>query len=111
MSFQSTFIPRMVFFSAVFASLSLLSMPCAARPQVWIFPPGRDKGQNFRDLFDHPEMWQQTRSRIDVLGYADHVLNKQFTDQRSLSCVCVRITPIWSSAILSLIPAFRLASS
>ena len=45
-------------------------------------PPSASDGQCLRDLFTHPEQWKETRSEIDVLGYADHVLNKQFTDEQ-----------------------------
>jgi len=65
--------------------LLLLALPLRAaepppRPQLWMGPPGKDEGRRFRDLFDHPEQWEQTRAAIDVLQYADHVLKKQFTD-------------------------------
>src|ERR1700733_4345384 len=55
--------------------------PCQAKPLVWMGPPATDDGECFRELFTHPNDWQQTRSRIDVLGYADHWLDKQFSDQ------------------------------
>ena len=51
-----------------------------AKPTVWMHPPSHDGGRCFRELFEKPEQWTETRSLIDVLGYADHVLNKQFTD-------------------------------
>ncbi len=44
-----------------------------------MMPPGHENGRAFRELFEQPEAWQRTR-RIDVLGYADHNLNRQFTD-------------------------------
>ncbi|NQT38348.1 MAG: hypothetical protein HQ581_12700, partial [Planctomycetes bacterium] len=43
-------------------------------------PPSYDNGKCFRELFEKPDAWQQTRSEIDVLMYADHWLHKQFTD-------------------------------
>ena len=43
-------------------------------------PPGHDNGKCFRELFERPEEWQETRKLIDVLFYADHNLNRQFTD-------------------------------
>ncbi|HEY3324188.1 MAG TPA: hypothetical protein VGP72_27300 [Planctomycetota bacterium] len=50
------------------------------RPEVWMGPPGLENGKVFRELFEKPDDWKQTRSMIDVLCYADHVLGKQFTD-------------------------------
>ena len=51
-----------------------------ANPTVWMGPPSRDNGKCFRELFEHPEAWKETRSAIDVLMYADHQLRRQFTD-------------------------------
>jgi hypothetical protein len=51
-----------------------------ARPTVWMAPPALDKGRCFRELFEKPEAWRETRSAIDVLFYADHQLNRQFSD-------------------------------
>lgn len=45
-----------------------------------MFPPSQDGGRCFRELFEQPDAWKETRAAIDVLGYADHLLNKQFTD-------------------------------
>jgi len=50
------------------------------KPTVWMGPPGYDNGRCFRELFEHPDQWQQTRSVIDVLMYADHNLKRHFTD-------------------------------
>lgn len=50
--------------------------------RVVMCPPGQDNGRCFRELFEKPEQWRQTRAAIDTLGYADHVLNKQFTDEQ-----------------------------
>lgn len=51
-----------------------------AKPELWIFPPALPDGTNLRELFQHPEQWTETRSQVQVLGYADHMLHKQFTD-------------------------------
>jgi hypothetical protein len=53
----------------------------AQLPRAVMYPPGQDNGRCFRDLFDHPDAWKQTRGAIDALGYADHVLNSQFKDE------------------------------
>jgi hypothetical protein len=49
-------------------------------PTVWMAPPSIGNGRCFRELFEHPEEWKETRSMIDVLMYADHQLDRQFTD-------------------------------
>jgi hypothetical protein len=43
-------------------------------------PPGCDNGRCFRELFEKPDEWQETRSLVDVLFYADHNLKRQFSD-------------------------------
>lgn len=75
----------------VIISVSSLSAAMAAepdkpaavgpKPTVWMHPPGIDKGKAFRELFEQPDRWKDTRAAIDVLAYADHLMNKQFTDQ------------------------------
>ncbi len=52
----------------------------SARPEVWMGPPASENGKCLRELFAHPGQWQQTRALIDGLLYADHQLNRQFTD-------------------------------
>ena len=42
--------------------------------------PSFENGKHFRALFEQPDEWQQTRAAIDTLIYADHWLDKQFTD-------------------------------
>lgn len=59
---------------------SLRGQEGQVKPTVWMGPPSYDNGKCFRELFEHPEAWQETRSAIDVLMYADHQLNRQFTD-------------------------------
>jgi hypothetical protein len=56
-----------------------LSRPGAAQT-LWIAPPGVENGKALRSLFEHPDQWQQARSRVDVLFYTDLNFNKQFTD-------------------------------
>lgn len=53
----------------------------SAKPEVWLAPADTPDGENLRALFSHPEQWTETRSRIQVLQYADHRLDKQFTDE------------------------------
>jgi hypothetical protein len=43
-------------------------------------PPSKENGRALRELFQHPEQWSRTRSGVDVLIYADHWMQKQFTD-------------------------------
>lgn len=66
---------------ALFVSASTaLAQGSRAKPEVWMMPPGHEKGRALRELFEQPEGWKETRSLIHVLGYADHNLKKQFTD-------------------------------
>jgi len=73
----------------VFFSSLLICFPLRAevqalpvKPEVWMMPPSPNAsdGRVLRELFTHPDQWKETRSKIDVLGYADWVMNKQFTD-------------------------------
>ena len=52
-----------------------------ANPTVWMGPPSYDNARCFRELFENPEAWTETRSVIDVLMCADHQLDRQFTDE------------------------------
>jgi hypothetical protein len=54
----------------------------ANKPTVWMHPPARENGKCFRELFEQGDRWKDTRAAIDVLAYADHLLNKQFTDEQ-----------------------------
>lgn len=54
----------------------------AAKPEVWMIPPSTADGQSLKELFARPDEWKETRARIDVLGYADHLLGKQFSDEQ-----------------------------
>ena len=51
------------------------------KPEVWMMPPGSDDGRCLRQLFERSDAWVETRSRVQVLGYADHQLNRQFKDE------------------------------
>lgn len=54
--------------------------PPVPRPEVWMMPPNAPDGLCFRELFACPDAWKETRAQIDVIGYSDHMLHKQFTD-------------------------------
>lgn len=56
--------------------------PPKPRPQFWMGPPGYDHGRCFRELFEKPDAWKETRSVVDVLIYADHNLKRYFTDDQ-----------------------------
>lgn len=58
----------------------IMAQDTTAKAVVWMYPPGVSNGQCFRELFTHPDQWKETRSKIDVLGYWDIQLDKQFTD-------------------------------
>jgi len=51
------------------------------RPALLMMPPGYENGHCFRELFEQPDSWQRTRAMVDSLGYADHVLDRQFSDE------------------------------
>ena len=40
------------------------------KPAVWMGPPSYDNGRCFRELFEKPDAWKETRSMIDVLFYS-----------------------------------------
>ena len=52
----------------------------AGRPELWMGPPERDDGRCFRELFQQPDAWKETRSVVDVLMYADHNLKRHISD-------------------------------
>lgn len=60
--------------------LAGLSCAAGAAPSVWMVPPSHEKGRSLRELFEKPAAWQAARAKVQVLGYADHQLNRQFTD-------------------------------
>ena len=64
--------------------LLLQSIVLAADPaenkEVWMGPPAMDGGRCLRELFEHPDEWRETRELVDVLQYADHMIQKQFSD-------------------------------
>lgn len=64
------------------AGIAPLRLPAAAdKPPVWMGVPSFEEGRFFRELMTKPDDWKQTRAAIDVLYYADHRLDKQFTDE------------------------------
>ncbi|MFI5381465.1 MAG: hypothetical protein ACHRHE_19375 [Tepidisphaerales bacterium] len=69
------------FITFVVVASQSLAQP-ATRPAVAMYPPTQDNGRCFRELFEQPEQWKDTRSLISAVGYADHLLNKQFTDEQ-----------------------------
>jgi len=71
---------RFVLILPLFLASTALAQPPSTRPAVWMGPPAYDNGRLFRELFEHPDQWNQTRSLIDVLCYTDLNLKKQFTD-------------------------------
>lgn len=78
---QKTFFPVAFILFALAATASpLLGQDGAGRPTVWMGPPSYDNAKCFRELFEHPDAWKDTRKVIDVLQVADHQLDRQFTD-------------------------------
>ena len=43
----------------------LLGQDGKAKPTVWMGPPSFDNGKCFRELFEHPDAWKETRSVLD----------------------------------------------
>ena len=66
----------------VLASSTLHAKDSSVKPQVWMMPPAFQSGSCFRELFTQPDSWKETRSKVNVLAYADHHLHKQFTDNQ-----------------------------
>jgi hypothetical protein len=79
---------RFCILDCLLAMLAMLLAPAfayaapeiARHPSIWMHPSGREKGQPFRELFEHPEAWPQTRSMIDVLSNTDLNIDRNFTD-------------------------------
>ena len=72
---------------AITAAIILLSIvPVIAADQparkadIWIMPSPWPDGRCLRELFQKPNQWKNTRSKIDVLGYWASLLNEQFKD-------------------------------
>lgn len=55
--------------------------PALAAPDIWMIPPSHSNGVCFRELFEQPDAWKRTRRAVKALGYADHQLNRQFSDE------------------------------
>lgn len=68
--------------------------PNAARPEVWMVPPGGTNASCLRELFTHPEGWTESRSRITVIGCTAHHLT--MTLSRIRSCNGKIYSPSWT---------------
>jgi hypothetical protein len=75
-------VKHVVFALAVLLAAQAQGEDRAPRPKVWMYPPARREGACFRELFEHPDQWKETRAAVDVLGYADHNLDRQFSDDQ-----------------------------
>jgi hypothetical protein len=71
---------RILFITFCLSTVTASAQPSPARPTVWMGPPSFADGKCFRELFEKPDEWRQTRSVIDGVMVADHMLHKQFTD-------------------------------
>jgi hypothetical protein len=60
---------------------SLPAQTPASKPEVWMIPPSAWEGRCFRQLFTQSNQWVETRSLVTVLGYSDHQLDRQFSDE------------------------------
>jgi len=68
------------FLALLYLSFTAHGQTTRSSPEVWMGPPGYDGGRCFRELFERPNEWEQTRKSIDVLFYTDLNFNEQFTD-------------------------------
>ncbi|MFA5192219.1 MAG: hypothetical protein WC740_15960 [Verrucomicrobiia bacterium] len=64
----------------VFFVVDLLAQQAGGKPTVWMGVPSYDNGRFFRELFEKPDEWKETRSLIDVLFYTDLNFKKHFRD-------------------------------
>lgn len=64
----------------VLAAAPALAQVALPLPRVVMIPPSHKEGQCLRELFEQPEAWARARAAVDALGYADHMLNRQFSD-------------------------------
>lgn len=51
------------------------------KPAVWMIPPPWPDGRCLRELFDQPDGWQDTRSKITGIGYWATHLDEFFSDE------------------------------
>jgi len=56
-----------------------------AKPEVWMSPSGREKGKAFRELFERPDDWKETRAMVDVLFCTDLSYQNNFKDDAELT--------------------------
>lgn len=77
---STSFLVAVTLFALATTASPLFGQEGKAKPTVWMGPPSYDNGKCFRELFEHPGAWKEARSVIDVLMYADHQLDRQFTD-------------------------------
>lgn len=77
-------------------SVALLCLGARAaepKPTLGMGVPSYDNGRFFRDLFEHPDQWQETRAKVDTLIYADHNIVQSWIEAPSK---CVPETEPWS---------------
>lgn len=86
--------PRLFLTAAVFIATiaSAHAQAPKAKPTLWMSPSGREKGKAFRELFERPEDWKDTRAMVDVLfctdlsfprdGFTDAELTKWFAQAK-----------------------------
>lgn len=75
MSFRHTFAIFSLCLGSLFSAHAQLP-----KPSVWISPPGQNNCQAFRDLFEHPNEWKETRALTDVLFITDLNFQRHFKD-------------------------------
>jgi len=63
------------------SSFSLFAQPAAVKPEIWLMPPMDPTTAPVKELFTQPDAWKETRSHVQVLGFADWRLSKDYTDE------------------------------
>jgi hypothetical protein len=71
------FIPS--FLATVLLSTTALAQSTSSKP-VMLMPPSFNHNFAFKELFEHPDQWQQTRTKIYSVGVADWILNRDDSD-------------------------------
>jgi hypothetical protein len=73
-------LPCKTVFLLILLSTSSIRAQTMAIPARAMIPPSYDNGRCFRELFQRPDEWKETRATIGLLGYADHNLTRHFSD-------------------------------
>lgn len=70
---------HLIFF--VLSAVLVHAQGSPAKPEVWMMPPGQESARAFRELFEQPDAWKETRSMIHVLACTDLHTKRHFSDE------------------------------